>query len=64
MSPRALKRAGALALCLYAGSALGDARLEARRHFRQGMSLIAQDKYDQGIAELEKAYAIKPHPNV
>ncbi|QRN99254.1 TonB-dependent receptor [Archangium violaceum] len=64
MNPTALKRAGALALVLYAGTALGDARLEARRHFRNGMSLIAQGKYDQGIAELQEAYAIKPHPNV
>ncbi|MBZ4421089.1 TonB-dependent receptor [Myxococcus sp. RHST-1-4] len=51
-------------MCLCAGEALADARLEARRHFRAGMSLIAQKQYDQGIAELEAAYAIKPHPNV
>lgn len=63
-TPRALKRAGLLALCLCAGEALADARLEARRHFRTGMSLIAQKQYDKGIAELEAAYAIKPHPNV
>jgi iron complex outermembrane receptor protein len=61
---RALKRAGFLALCLCAGEALADARLEARRHFRSGMSLIAQKQFDEGIAELERAYAIKPHPNV
>ncbi|PTL83996.1 TonB-dependent receptor domain-containing protein [Vitiosangium sp. GDMCC 1.1324] len=64
MNPTALKRAGALALVLYAGSAFGDARLEARRHFRTGMSLIAQGQYDQGVAELLEAYSIKPHPNV
>ncbi|HEX8440681.1 TonB-dependent receptor domain-containing protein [Archangium sp.] len=64
MKPTAWKRAGALALVLCAGSALADARLEARRHFRNGMSLIAQGQYDQGIAELEAAYVIKPHPNV
>ncbi|AKJ07114.1 iron complex outermembrane receptor protein [Archangium gephyra] len=64
MNPTALKRAGALALVLYAGSAFGDARLEARRHFRTGMSLIAQGQYDQGISELLVAYSIKPHPNV
>ncbi|MFP2913617.1 tetratricopeptide repeat protein, partial [Pyxidicoccus sp. 3LFB2] len=63
-TPTALKRAGLLALCLCAGEALADARLEARRHFRNGMSLIAQKQYDQGIAELEAAYAIKPHANV
>ncbi|WP_434383254.1 TonB-dependent receptor domain-containing protein [Melittangium boletus] len=60
----AWKRAGALALVLCAGTAWGDARLEARRHFRNGMSLIAQGQYDAGIAELLEAYAIKPHANV
>ncbi|WP_224247223.1 TonB-dependent receptor domain-containing protein [Hyalangium gracile] len=59
-----MKRAGVLALCLYAGTALADERLEARRHFRNGMSLISQGQFDQGIAELQEAYAIKPHPNV
>jgi outer membrane receptor protein involved in Fe transport len=59
-----LKRAGFLALLLCAGNALADERLEARRHFRNGMSLIAQGQFDKGIAELQAAYAIKPHPNV
>ncbi|WP_225408952.1 TonB-dependent receptor domain-containing protein [Stigmatella hybrida] len=58
------KRAGLLALSLYAGNALADERLEARRHFRNGMSLIAQGAFDPGIAELKEAYAIKPHPSV
>lgn len=43
---------------------MADARLEARRHFRKGMSLIAQQQYESGIDELLAAYAIKPHPNV
>jgi len=60
----AWKRAGTLALVLCAGTAWGDARLEARRHFRNGMSLIAQGQYDSGIAELLDAYSIKPHANV
>ena len=64
MNPTALKRASALALVLYAGTAFADARLEARRHFRNGMSLIAQGQYDPGIEELLEAYAIKPHANV
>ncbi len=64
MTPTSWKRAGALALVLCAGTAFGDERLEARRHFRSGMSLIAQGKYDEGIAELQAAYDIKPHPNV
>ncbi|HVG60381.1 MAG TPA: TonB-dependent receptor [Hyalangium sp.] len=62
--PGVFKRAGVLALFLIAGNALADERLEARRHFRNGMSLIAQGQYDEGIAELQEAYAIKPHPNV
>ncbi|MFL5348854.1 MAG: TonB-dependent receptor domain-containing protein [Hyalangium sp.] len=62
--PGVFKRAGVLALCLYAGTALADERLEARRHFRNGMSLISQGQFDQGISELQEAYAIKPHPNV
>jgi iron complex outermembrane receptor protein len=62
--PGVFKRAGVLALCLSAGTALADERLEARRHFRNGMSLIAQGQFDQGIAELQEAYTIKPHPNV
>ena len=64
MNPTALKRAGAAALALYAGNAFADSRLEARRHFRNGMSLIAQGQYDPGIAELLEAYSIKPHANV
>ena len=43
---------------------MADERLEARRHFRNGMSLIAQGQFDRGITELQEAYAIKPHPNV
>ncbi|MFY2563801.1 TonB-dependent receptor domain-containing protein [Corallococcus terminator] len=61
---KALQRVGLLALCLCATQVLADARLEARRHFRNGMSLIGKKDYDEGIAELEQAYAIKPHPNV
>jgi outer membrane receptor protein involved in Fe transport len=49
---------------LSATTSLADERLEARRHFRNGMSLIAQGQYDPGIAELLEAYAIKPHANV
>lgn len=45
-------------------AAYADARLEARRHFRQGMSLIQKGAFEAGIAELQEAYATKPHPNV
>ncbi|MCC6556297.1 MAG: tetratricopeptide repeat protein, partial [Polyangiaceae bacterium] len=66
---RSVARAlAALAALLAAASistvALADARTEARRHFKAGMELIAQKKYDAGIKELEKANEILPHPNV
>lgn len=54
-----------LALALVAaGPALADSRVEAKRHFKLGMALIAQQHYDDGIAELLEAYTIRPHPNV
>lgn len=57
-----------LALCAVgmAGPAtvLADVRTEARQHFRRGMRLIAEDRLVEGIAELEEAYRILPHPNV
>src|SRR5712691_11440232 len=52
------------ALLLLAGPALADARADAKRHFREGMSLIAAGQIERGIAELKQAYAIKPHPDV
>jgi len=52
-----------LALLLPA-SALADARADAKRHFRNGMALIAAGRVERGIAELKQAYAIKPHPVV
>ena len=45
-------------------AALADARAEARAHFKAGMAAIAAKSYEKGIAELEAAYAILPHPNV
>jgi iron complex outermembrane receptor protein len=41
-----------------------DARADAKRHFRDGMALIAAGQLERGIAELKQAYAIKPHPDV
>jgi iron complex outermembrane receptor protein len=35
-----------------------------RKHFTSGMSLIEKGRYEEGIRELERANAIKPHPNV
>jgi iron complex outermembrane receptor protein len=54
----------ALAASLHAQPAHADARTEARRHFKQGMALVAQKKLVEGIKELERAYEIFPHPNV
>src|SRR5437764_12941018 len=55
----------ALAALLFApAAALADARSDAKRHFREGMSLIAAGQVERGIAELKQAYAIKPHPDV
>jgi outer membrane receptor for ferrienterochelin and colicin len=44
--------------------ALADERTDARREFRQGMQMIADGQYDEGIKHLENAYEILPHPNV
>src|SRR5213080_2991360 len=62
---RALLGACAAVLCvLFPTRALADARADAKRHFRDGMSLIAAGQVERGIAELKQAYAIKPHPDV
>ncbi len=45
-------------------SALAAPRDEAKRHFKAGMELIAGGDIDAGVAELEVAYDILPHPNV
>src|SRR5438874_12847141 len=58
------KRAPVLLLLLLAPAAFADARADAKRHFRDGMSLIAAGQVERGIAELKQAYAIKPHPDV
>src|SRR2546427_10401701 len=52
-----------LLAALVAPAALADSRADAKRHFREGMSLIAAGKGERGIAELKQAYAIKPHPD-
>ncbi len=54
----------AAALLLLPALALADARVEARRHFKTGMALIADGKLDAGISELLEAYSVRPHPNV
>lgn len=54
----------AAAMLLAAGPAQADARTEARAHFKKGMDAIGQGRYEDGIAELQRAYEILPHPNV
>ncbi len=54
----------AAAVLAWAGGAWADARSEARGHFRKGMSAISNGRYEEGIAELQRAYEILPHPNV
>jgi outer membrane receptor for ferrienterochelin and colicin len=44
--------------------ARADERTDARREFRAGMQDVAAGKYDDGVAHLERAYDILPHPNV
>src|SRR5262245_52437766 len=54
----------AAAVAALPSSALADQRTDARRRFRSGMDAIARSDYAFGIAELQQAYEIKPHPNV
>lgn len=54
----------AVVLVLHGTPALADARTEARSHFKKGMDEITAGKYDEGIAELQTAYQLLPHPNV
>jgi outer membrane receptor for ferrienterochelin and colicin len=52
------------ALLTSATGALADARTEARGHFKKGMEAITNGRYEDGVAELKRAYEILPHPNV
>ncbi|MBM4375928.1 MAG: TonB-dependent receptor [Deltaproteobacteria bacterium] len=61
---RALGVLGALACLMASESARADERSEARRHFDAGMALIRAGRYLPGIAELERANTILPHPSV
>lgn len=61
---RAVALVGLLLVSFVARPALADARTEARSHFKKGMEAISAGRYDDGIAQLEKAYEILPHPNV
>jgi len=61
---RAVLALGVLGSLAIVSTAHADARAEARAHFKAGMAAIAAKSYDVGIAELEQAYTILPHPNV
>src|SRR5437764_7800074 len=54
----------ALVALLAPATALADARSDAKRHFRDGMALIAAGQLERGIAELKQAYAVKPHADL
>lgn len=56
--------AAVVASALAPAPAFADARTDARVHFKKGMDAIGAGRYEDGIAELEKAYEISPHPNV
>lgn len=60
--------AAALVVCsgavLQLPAAHADERTDARREFRIGMQAVSEGNYDEGIAHLETAYDILPHPNV
>ena len=49
---------------LCASSAFADTRAEARRYFARGMARIEQGAHAEGIADLKRAYEIRPHRNV
>lgn len=59
-------RAGASKAEPAEGAAAGssDKKAEAQAHFRAGMKKIAAKDFDGGIAELQEALRILPHPNV
>lgn len=54
----------AFAFALTPSPARADVRTDARTLFRRGMALIAEGHIDEGVAQLERAYEILPHPNV
>ncbi|MDQ3036642.1 MAG: tetratricopeptide repeat protein, partial [Myxococcota bacterium] len=41
-----------------------DVRTEARTMFRRGMAMVAEGNLDEGVAQLQEAYDMLPHPNV
>lgn len=53
-------------LCLFLIFAFTPAHAEtdARTHYEQAQKLYETGRYNEAIGEFEKAYALKPHPNV
>ncbi len=51
-------------LSLLVREAQAEPKDEARRHFSEGLELIAAGDYDEGIEAFEKAYELVPHPSV
>ena len=39
-------------------------RAEASRHFKLGVRLYAESKYDEALIEFQRAYELSPHPSV
>lgn len=71
MSLRAMRRPTGcllgltLALTLCHGSLLhANERVDARKFFQAGMAMIQARQYQEGIALLEKAWLLVPHPSV
>jgi iron complex outermembrane receptor protein len=54
----------ALSLLVQSGELWADARSEAKQHFQAGMEHIAAGRYADGVAELERAHELLPHPSV
>jgi hypothetical protein len=44
--------------------ARADDRAEASRHFKLGVKLYAESKFDEALIEFERAYDLSPHPSV
>ena len=53
-----------LLLSLLVTEAHAEPRDEARRHFNDGLELIAEGDYQSGIAQFKKAHDLVPHPAV
>lgn len=41
-----------------------DQKAEASRHFKLGVALYAEEKFDEALYEFQRAYELSPHPSV